>query len=100
MSQETLIIPGYLGSGPSHWQSWMERHLAGARLVEQIDCLANRWHADLINIGAAGHINAESGFGPWPQGLELLRELQSVRRRPGAWQAGSQRLFFRDGLAC
>lgn len=30
-------------------------------------CLwAQRWGSHLVNLGAAGHINAESGFGPWP----------------------------------
>ncbi len=30
------------------------------------------WNADIADLGEAGHINAESGFGPWPYGLELL----------------------------
>ncbi|PKU26239.1 RBBP9/YdeN family alpha/beta hydrolase [Telmatospirillum siberiense] len=33
------------------------------------------WNADLADIGEAGHINAEAGFGPWPYGLEILKEL-------------------------
>jgi len=28
-----LIVPGYGGSGPDHWQSWLEARLAGARRV-------------------------------------------------------------------
>lgn len=39
---------------------------------------AGRWGADLVNLGAAGHINAQSGFGSWPEGLALL---DRVRRR-------------------
>lgn len=35
-----------------------------------------RWGSPVITIGKAGHINVESGFGPWPQGLDLLRTLQ------------------------
>lgn len=27
------------------------------------------WGAALVDAGEAGHINAESGFGPWPEGL-------------------------------
>lgn len=41
---------------------------------------ADRWGARLINIGNAGHINVDSGYGPWPEGLEifdLLRRTQS-----------------------
>ena len=31
--------------------------------------LAAQWGAKLIEAGAAGHINAASGHGPWPEGL-------------------------------
>lgn len=33
------------------------------------------WGADLVDLGEAGHINAEAGFGPWPHGLNLLAGL-------------------------
>lgn len=33
------------------------------------------WNADLADVGEAGHINAEAGFGPWPYGLQILKEL-------------------------
>uniref|UniRef100_UPI0025CD6CA7 RBBP9/YdeN family alpha/beta hydrolase n=1 Tax=uncultured Thiodictyon sp. TaxID=1846217 RepID=UPI0025CD6CA7 len=36
------------------------------------------WGSQLIGIGQAGHINAESGFGPWPGGLALLEAFQSA----------------------
>lgn len=36
---------------------------------------ASVWHSDLVDIGEAGHINAESGFGRWPYGLEVVRRL-------------------------
>ncbi|WP_372026003.1 alpha/beta hydrolase [Tistrella mobilis] len=36
---------------------------------------AAAWGADLTLIPGAGHINADSGFGPWPLGQDLLREL-------------------------
>lgn len=35
---------------------------------------AQRWGSRLISIGAAGHINAESGFGPWIDGHKMFRE--------------------------
>lgn len=38
-------------------------------------CWSKLWHADIADLGEAGHINAEAGFGPWPYGLELLRDL-------------------------
>jgi hypothetical protein len=37
---------------------------------------AGLWKADLVNLGPAGHINAESGFGPWPESLALLERLR------------------------
>lgn len=36
---------------------------------------ASAWGADLVAIGAAGHINADSGLGDWPQGQALLQAL-------------------------
>jgi predicted alpha/beta hydrolase family esterase len=36
---------------------------------------AETWGARFIDAGAAGHINADSGFGSWPEGLVLLRSL-------------------------
>lgn len=36
---------------------------------------ASAWGSRLVNIGPAGHINASSGLGAWPEGHGLLREL-------------------------
>jgi uncharacterized protein len=33
------------------------------------EALARDWGAKLLDAGAAGHLNAESGHGPWPEGL-------------------------------
>lgn len=33
------------------------------------------WDAEIVDVGEAGHINAEAGFGPWPYGLDLLAGL-------------------------
>ena len=33
------------------------------------------WGSRVVNIGAAGHINASSGLGAWNEGLELLETL-------------------------
>lgn len=185
MQHTTLIVPGFHGSGPLHWQTWIEERLPGAQRVRGIDweqpvlarwaatvrdeidaaphavwlvahsfgCLASvvaatdrpdkvagallvapadpqrfgplglrtagagadesiadwlpdtalecpstlvasssdpwlrlenaavwaeRWGSRLIDIGDAGHINTEAGFGPWPFGLELLLAMQRV----------------------
>lgn len=33
------------------------------------------WGADFIDAGEVGHINVASGFGPWPMGETLVRDL-------------------------
>ena len=33
---------------------------------------AKLWNSQFINVGAKGHINADSGFGHWPDGLALF----------------------------
>lgn len=43
--------------------------------LRRADGLARSWGADLINLGAAGHINAAAGYGPWPQGKTLRDHL-------------------------
>lgn len=38
-----LIVPGYKGSGPDHWQSWLQQQVPGATRVEGID-----WNAPIL----------------------------------------------------
>ncbi len=177
----TLIVPGLRSSGPTHWQTWLERRVTGSIRVAQRDWndphlpewssrvrreitraegpifiaahsfgalaavqaasdhaeriagallvapadperfgvaeflptkrltfplivvassndpwisldAAERWGrlwgADLVDIGAAGHINTEAGFGPWPEALALLERL----RRAAEFRLASERL--------
>ena len=42
---------------------------------ERAGTLAAAWGARLVDGGALGHINAESGLGAWPQGQALLLQL-------------------------
>lgn len=44
---------------------------------------ASAWGAELINLGAVGHINTAAGFGAWPRGLEILADLRG-RLAPAA----------------
>lgn len=37
--------------------------------------LATAWKVPFLDIGNAGHINIASGFGRWPQGYELARQV-------------------------
>jgi uncharacterized protein len=59
---------------------WMKLMRAGE--------LASVWGSRFVPYRDAGHINAESGFGPWPEGLLLLDELaraadqQNIAQRP------------------
>jgi predicted alpha/beta hydrolase family esterase len=37
--------------------------------------LAADWGSEIVSLGAAGHINADSGLGDWPEGIALLAAL-------------------------
>ncbi len=42
------------------------------------ETLAKDWRSELIDLGSAGHINAESGLGDWPRGQVLLQGLMQL----------------------
>lgn len=43
--------------------------------ADQAAVWARRWDSELVDAGALGHINAESGLGDWPLGRERLQLL-------------------------
>jgi predicted alpha/beta hydrolase family esterase len=43
--------------------------------MEQSRGYARDWGAELHEAGPAGHLDTRSGYGPWPTGLALLRDL-------------------------
>lgn len=47
---------------------------------ERAQAFATAWGAELIDSGAQGHLNAESGLGDWTEGLALLARL--IRSEP------------------
>lgn len=47
------------------------------------DEMAGAWGSLLVDAGAAGHINAESGHGPWPEGSMVFARFMS-RLSPAA----------------
>lgn len=49
---------------------------------DKAQSLAQAWGAHFIDCGEAGHINADSGLGDWPQGHALLQRL--VQAEPTA----------------
>lgn len=44
--------------------------------LHRAETFAAAWGSEFINIGRAGHINTDSGHGPWPQGEEWLEKLR------------------------
>jgi hypothetical protein len=42
--------------------------------LERAIKFADAWGSMLVNIGDAGHINTNAGYGPWPEGLRLLQD--------------------------
>ena len=65
LPQQPLPVPAILISSAN--DPWMGAEHAAA--------WARRWGAGLVQGGALGHINAESGLGPWPEGQLQLRRL-------------------------
>ena len=47
-------------------------------LPERAQRLADAWGSRRVDAGEAGHLNADSGLGAWPEGHRLLQELASL----------------------
>ena len=45
--------------------------------LERAATMAHDWGAREVSIGAAGHVNGESGLGDWPEGRSLLDRLRA-----------------------
>jgi predicted alpha/beta hydrolase family esterase len=60
--------------------------------VSKACALARTWQSEFVNLGAVGHINAESGFGPWPEGEELLLTLLRMVESTPAFQRHGMRV--------
>lgn len=41
----------------------------------RVEEMAKAWEAQLHDAGEVGHLNPPAGFGPWPQGLDLIAAL-------------------------
>lgn len=57
---KTIVV----GSSNDEWVS-----------LERAQYFAACWGSEFVNIGKAGHINADAGYGEWPFGLDLLKKL-------------------------
>ena len=42
--------------------------------IERAKAFAEAWGSKFVEIGNAGHINGASGYGPWPEGEQMLME--------------------------
>ncbi len=40
--------------------------------IERARQFAKAWGSEFVEIGPAGHINGDSGYGAWPEGLKML----------------------------
>ena len=52
--------------------------------LAQARVYANAWGSSFVNVGAAGHINSESGLGRWAVGHALLAALRDGMSEPDA----------------
>jgi predicted alpha/beta hydrolase family esterase len=48
--------------------------------VARAQMFASAWGSEFVLIGEAGHINAASGFGAWPEGIALLRNFRETQQ--------------------
>ncbi|NRR29374.1 long-chain-fatty-acid--CoA ligase [Oxalobacteraceae bacterium] len=67
LPRERLPFPSLLAASS-------DDHLAS---MESARALAADWGAELVELGAVGHLNPASGYGPWPQAVALLERLQA-----------------------
>jgi fatty-acyl-CoA synthase len=44
---------------------------------EAVRAMAAGWGAQVVELGAVGHLNPAAGYGPWPQAAELVARLQA-----------------------
>ncbi len=43
--------------------------------IERVLSLAMCWGSRFVDVGAVGHLNPASGYGPWPRAHDFIREL-------------------------
>lgn len=72
LPQAPLGIPSILVGSQS--DPWLSQSRARA--------LAATWDSEFLSLGDAGHVNTESGYGPWADGLNLLERLEAKHEAP------------------
>uniref|UniRef100_Q47E57 Alpha/beta hydrolase n=1 Tax=Dechloromonas aromatica (strain RCB) TaxID=159087 RepID=Q47E57_DECAR len=66
--EEKLLFPSLVVSSSN--DPWVKAPVA--------EYWARQWGSEYRNIGEAGHINVDSGHGPWPDGLRLFEQLRGA----------------------
>ena len=61
---------------PSVVAASRDDHLARFERVEE---MAADWGSDLVDLGAVGHLNPESGFGEWTMAVQLVHDIDAAR---------------------
>jgi len=51
-------------------------------LVEVAEDIAAAWGSLFIDAGEAGHLNADAGFGPWPEGSMTFAKFLTELNEP------------------
>lgn len=46
---------------------------------DRVSGLAHDWGSELLDLGEVGHLNPASGYGDWPQALDLIAQLGAAR---------------------
>ncbi|OLP61381.1 alpha/beta hydrolase [Xaviernesmea oryzae] len=52
---------------------------------EQAEAIAADWGALLVDAGESGHLNSESGHGPWPEGSMVFAKFISQLEKPAGF---------------
>ena len=53
--------------------------------TDRADAIARDWGSALVDLGARGHVNAQSGLGDWPEGWALLQTLARGSPTIASW---------------
>jgi predicted alpha/beta hydrolase family esterase len=59
--------------------------------IQATAAMAEGWGSTLVNAGRAGHINADSGHGDWPEGERYLTSFLDAVHVTGYWRTGNER---------
>jgi predicted alpha/beta hydrolase family esterase len=50
--------------------------------IDRATAFARSWGSRFVDLGRAGHINVDAGYGPWAKGRTILRSLLAEIEQP------------------